>query len=243
MNNLPYNFLLQHSLLATKFLILTILVFLLFSCSSNNSGTQPDPVSLEAAAALPADNTATGTTESVAPESSNTDSGFAEPNGTDATTDEMPGLASAVTTVCSAPEQQLIESLLQLVNQARSTPQSCGNRQFAAAAPLTLNTLLVDTAKAHSDDMASANFFSHQGSDGLQVWDRAEARGYFYGTIAENIAGGQDTTDEVHIGWLDSPSHCVNLMDPDVTDFGAACSTNPEAELERYWTTVFGRLR
>ena len=243
MNNLPYNFLLQQSLLATKFLILTILVFLLFSCSSNNGGTVPEPLPLEASAALPADTAGTGTAESGGPESISTDFSITEPTDTDAATDEVPGLASAVTTVCSAPQQQLIESLLQLVNQARSKPQSCGTRQFTAAAPLTLNTLLVDTAKAHSDDMASANFFSHQGSDGLQVWDRAEARGYFYGTIAENIAGGQDTTDEVHIGWLDSPSHCVNLMDPDVTDFGAACSTNPEAELERYWTTVFGRLR
>lgn len=152
-------------------------------------------------------------------------------------------MASAATTVCDAQSQQLIESLLLLVNQARSMPQTCGNRAFAATTPLTLNTLLIDTAKAHSDDMATANFFSHQGSDGLQVWDRAEARGYFYGTISENIAGGQETSDEVHFGWLDSPSHCANLMDPDVSDFGAACSINLDTGLKRYWTTVFGRMR
>ena len=91
--------------------------------------------------------------------------------------------------------------------------------------------------------MATANFFSHQGSDGLQVWDRAEAEGYLYSTIAENIAGGQQTTEEAHLGWLDSPSHCVNLMDPDVVHLGAACSVNQDSELQRYWTTVFGRQR
>ena len=226
LNNFNYIFLLQPGLLATKYLILTILVFLLFSCSSNNSVSQPEPVALEAAAAMAAESESESESENTA-----------------AAPDAVPGMASAATTVCDAASQQLSESLLQLVNQARATARTCGNSQFAAASALTLNTQLNSAAKVHSDDMATANFFSHQGSDGLQVWDRAEALGYLYGSISENIAAGQETTDDVHIGWLDSPSHCANLMDPDVTDFGAACSTNPETDLKRYWTTVFGRLR
>ncbi len=91
--------------------------------------------------------------------------------------------------------------------------------------------------------MAEADFFSHNGSDGLQVWDRALARGYQYRTIAENIAAGHESAEEVHAGWLNSPSHCENLMNPDVTHFGAACTASENAELRRYWGTVFARPR
>jgi len=58
---------------------------------------------------------------------------------------------------------------------------------------LIWNEALARAAQKHSTDMSINNFFSHSGSDGLQVWDRANAEGYEYRYIGENIAAGQVT--------------------------------------------------
>ena len=41
-------------------------------------------------------------------------------------------------------------------------------------------------------------------------------------------------------GWLASPSHCYNLMNPDFHEMGAAYASNPQSQATIYWTQVFG---
>ena len=146
-------------------------------------------------------------------------------------------------TGCTVDETSLQQSLLALVNEARAQARQCGTTRYSAAAALTNHPTLQQAAKVHSRDMADNNFFNHQDADGLQVWDRATAAGYSYARIAENIAAGQNTTGQVHDGWLGSPGHCANIMDPDVTHFGAACVRSANSDNQSYWTTVFGRER
>jgi len=144
---------------------------------------------------------------------------------------------------CDVDEDSLQRALLSLVNDARTRVQSCGSERFSPTTALTSHTILQKVAKIHSRNMAEENFFSHQDNDGLQVWDRATNAGYSYATIAENIATGQDTTGEVHDGWLGSAGHCANLMSPKITHFGAACVISENTDNQPYWTTVFGRER
>jgi len=40
--------------------------------------------------------------------------------------------------------------------------------------------------------------------------------------VGENIAYGPKTADEVVQGWLDSPGHCANIMDPRFAEMGIA---------------------
>ena len=133
------------------------------------------------------------------------------------------------------------KAILAAVNGARASARNCGGQQFAPAPALTWNGALADAALAHSLDMATHRFFSHQGKDGHTVAARALQAGYRWRRIGENIALGQTSADDVVAGWLASPGHCANIMHQGFTDMGAAYAVDSSRASARvYWTQVFG---
>jgi uncharacterized protein YkwD len=75
---------------------------------------------------------------------------------------------------------------------------------------------LAAVARLHSDDMANAKFFSHRGSDGSMVDDRADRLGLgAWRSIGENIAymrGFEDPAGLAVSKWLESSAHRKNLL-------------------------------
>lgn len=134
------------------------------------------------------------------------------------------------------------KAILAAVNQARGAARRCGDQPFDAAEPLTWSEPLGQAALTHSRDMAMNSLFSHQGSDRSLVGARATAAGYAWTVIGENIAAGQGRAKQVVEGWLASPSHCYNLMNPDFREMGAAYASNPQSQATIYWTQVFGAV-
>jgi uncharacterized protein YkwD len=51
------------------------------------------------------------------------------------------------------------------------------------------------------------------------------------------------TPDEMVAGWLASPEHCANLMDPAYREMGVAFAVNPHDKLGVYWAMEFGTPR
>jgi uncharacterized protein YkwD len=136
------------------------------------------------------------------------------------------------------------QAILQAVNAARAAGQTCGDAQFAAAPPLAWNDALANAAYAHSQDMATQRYFSHRGKDGRLAGERAVQAGYLWRAIGENIASGQESAQDAVAGWLSSPGHCANLMNPRYTEMGAAYAVNSARKsLYPYWTQVFGTPR
>lgn len=125
-------------------------------------------------------------------------------------------------------------AFLELVNKARMEARRCGNKAFKSTHTLQWHTQLTAAAAAHARDISSKGELSHTGSDGSQVSDRAQREGYDYRAIGENIAmnpmGIASTVD----GWLNSPGHCANIMNPEFTEMGAAIQGS-------YSVMVFGR--
>lgn len=132
------------------------------------------------------------------------------------------------------------QQLLQLLNAARAQPRQCGAQAFATSAPLAWNAQLGAAAEGHSRAMANQNFFDHKDRDGRTPGDRAELAGYAGGRIGENIAAGQDSARKVVDGWLTSPGHCANLMNPAFRELGAAYAVDPKSDAGIYWTALFG---
>ncbi|AHZ67896.1 Allergen V5/Tpx-1-like [Pseudomonas mandelii JR-1] len=132
------------------------------------------------------------------------------------------------------------QKLLGLLNTARAQPRQCGGQPFAATTPLAWNATLAAAAEAHTRAMANNNFFDHKDQDGRTPGDRAELAGYTYQEIGENIAAGQDTPRKVVDGWLASPGHCANLMNPQFRELGAAYAVDPKSDAGIYWTAMFG---
>ncbi|MEN0106598.1 MAG: CAP domain-containing protein [Pseudomonas sp.] len=130
--------------------------------------------------------------------------------------------------------------VLEMINTARSQARQCGSQAYAAAAPLTWNNTLAGAAEAHSRAMANGNFFDHKDRDGRTPGDRAELAGYAGQAIGENIAAGNDSPRKVLDGWLASPGHCANLMNPQYRELGAAYALDPKSDAGIYWTAMFG---
>ncbi|WP_338524486.1 CAP domain-containing protein [Pseudomonas batumici] len=133
------------------------------------------------------------------------------------------------------------QKLLEQINSARRQPRQCGGQAFAATTPLAWNAVLAGAAEGHTRNMANNNFFDHKDRDGRTPGDRAELAGYNGQLIGENIAAGQDTVRKVVDGWLSSPGHCANLMNPQFRELGAAYAVDPKSDSGIYWTAMFGR--
>jgi uncharacterized protein YkwD len=139
--------------------------------------------------------------------------------------------------------QQMASRVLALVNTARSRARLCGNQKFAAAEALKLDPTLARVAEAHARDMMRHNRMSHTGSDGSNAADRVTRAGYPWRAVAENVASGQTSAEEVVQTWLQSPGHCVNLMRPDLREMGVAYAFDPSSEAGTYWAQVFAARR
>jgi uncharacterized protein YkwD len=135
--------------------------------------------------------------------------------------------------------QAVRQRVLQLANEARARPRRCGSKSFTAAKPLRLSARLDAAALAHSRDMARHSRMSHQGTDGSTPAVRATRAEYAWRVVGENVAAGPTTPDEVMQGWLASPHHCENLMDPRFTELGVGFVFDPKSRSGVYWTQVF----
>ena len=136
------------------------------------------------------------------------------------------------------PASTIQEKMVQLINDIRNSKRRCGNKTFAAVRTIKWNSKLTIAAQGHAKDMAWNDMLSHKGSDGSSVRARVDRSGYRWQIVAENIAAGRQESAQVLSSWLESPGHCANLMNPAVTDIGAACFRNRESRYGTYWALV-----
>jgi len=130
------------------------------------------------------------------------------------------------------------QSVFDLVNQ---------EREAAGRSPLSWCDGLYDCAKAHSNDMCDRGFFSHVNPEGEDPTGRGRA-GHagsytfspivpdpYYG-VAENIAMGQTSAQQVMEAWMNSSGHRANILNGGYTHIGVGvcdgCGT--------HWTQNFG---
>lgn len=156
------------------------------------------------------------------------------------TVPESPAPANPAAVLCEAESDVFRDTMLTIINESRSAARQCGSTDSPAVSELLWNEQLADAATNHARDMATVNFFSHTGSGGLSVADRADSTGYRWRAVGENIAAGQNNLSQAHLGWLDSPGHCRNIMSNNYTEVGAACVYGSESDYGNYWVVVFG---
>ena len=153
-------------------------------------------------------------------------------------------LASPVAVPSAKDSSAISRQILDFVNRARLTGRRCGSKAYPPAAPLMQNPLLARAALAHSQDMAVYGGFDHRGHDGSSPAMRVERAGYGrYLVVGENIAAGAMTPAEVTQGWLESPAHCENIMDPRFSEIGIGFAVNLSSSELVYWTQVFANPR
>jgi uncharacterized protein YkwD len=142
--------------------------------------------------------------------------------------------------VSDQPPALVQQRILDLVNRARARGRSCGAERFAAAPPLQVSDALFRAARTHARDMARHGYFEHESRNGRTPKDRVQKEGYRLRFTGENIAFGPETAEEVVQGWLGSPGHCANMMDPRFSDMGAAVAKGRQRG-HYYWVQEFGQ--
>ena len=155
-------------------------------------------------------------------------------------------MACALAAPAPAPAQQACATLttaaaLGHVNAVRAAGARCGAAgSFASAkAPLVWSPVLEGLARQQVAWLAQAGLLLHAGSEGQTLSQRAQAAGYRFAQVAENLAQGQRDVATVLAAWTASESHCVNLYDASVTEMALACAS--AADGRPMWVLILGR--
>jgi uncharacterized protein YkwD len=101
----------------------------------------------------------------------------------------------------------------------------------------------VQFPQAHSQDMATNNYFEHTSLDGRSPFQRMTDAGYRYSTAAENIGAGYSTPAAVVEGWMNSSGHRANILNCSLRQIGVGCATSTSSKYRTYWTQAFGTSR
>jgi uncharacterized protein YkwD len=147
-------------------------------------------------------------------------------------------LASRYTSPDRLQTQALAARALELVNQVRANGTRCGQRSFGPTSPVTLSATLATVAFGHAADMAEHDYFEHEDLMGHSPAQRVRAAGYEEKLVGENIAYGPKSVGEVVQGWLDSPDHCENIMDPRFAQMGIGFAPGQLSRRGLYWVQL-----
>lgn len=91
--------------------------------------------------------------------------------------------------------------------------------------------------------MSTRDHYGHVGPDGSEPGERMLRQGYRWRAAAENIAAGQRSVAEVMAGWVASPGHYANLVNPAYRHVGLGHATSSAGVYGDYWVQNFGRGR
>jgi uncharacterized protein YkwD len=122
-------------------------------------------------------------------------------------------LALAATALPAVASGQGIEhAVITLVN---------AERQLRGLAAVRRHERLHRAAQWMAEDLAMRETLDHTDSRRRSMADRVRSFGYRDADVlAENIAEGQDSPEEVFTSWMESPGHRANLLNPDVRHVG-----------------------
>lgn len=121
-------------------------------------------------------------------------------------------------------------------------------RKASALQEVKPNPVLAAAARAFAEYLARTGKFAHE-ADGRKPEDRAQAQGYRYCLVAENLAWNLNSRGfesaqlarEVVDGWKASPGHRQNLLLRGATDIGVAVVQVPDKNPKFLSVQLFGR--
>jgi uncharacterized protein YkwD len=172
-----------------------------------------------------------------------TDPAFREIGSWQRGTDVWLALAAPFSPPASHERAAISRRALALINQARARARRCGSTPFEPAPALGLNSSLEHVAQHYARDMATYGYMAHTGRDGSSPAQRITRSGYRWRAVGENLASGIMTPEDAVAGWLHSPEHCANLMDPAFRQMGLAYAVNARSDAGVYWALEFGTPR
>lgn len=126
-----------------------------------------------------------------------------------------PGPLRVTTPAPSVSAQLSVRGVIEYTNGARSI-----NGGLPA---LIENSTLDRDAQIKLDDMFAKQYFEHESPTGVGPADIANAVGYQYVLVGENLALGDFGSDEkLVLAWMNSPGHRANILNTHYQEIGVA---------------------
>ncbi|MBI5863922.1 MAG: CAP domain-containing protein [Planctomycetes bacterium] len=166
---------------------------------------------------------------SLASDTSDTGNSATQTSGADGTFESR--LAAEFPDCGQSPDEAtLAVRVLELVNQQRAA---------AGLSTVVWNDTLANEATQYACEMIHFDFFDHVNPTTKSTLGvRADAFGYDYSVIGENLAAGQHTPEQAMTDWMNSPSHRQNILDPRFTELGVGVRQGGDYGV--YWVQEFG---
>jgi uncharacterized protein YkwD len=145
------------------------------------------------------------------------------------------------------PEREISQPVEREVDSVRAEILRLVNveREKEGLSQLTYNFTLENAAQAHAQDMFDRDYFSHESPEGGTFDQRIESAGYpgpcpFAGcrmriAVGENLAKGFRSPEAVVQGWMNSPGHKANILNPNFKELGVGIAGT-------YWSQEFGGI-
>ena len=131
------------------------------------------------------------------------------------------------TEVMDSTENQLLaQQVLELVNRERDK---------AGLKPLRLSKKLSEFASIRAKELPTK--FSHTRPDGTPWYTVYGEKPNKY--LGENAAAGNRTAEGVMNGWMKSPGHRSNILNPHFRELGVGYCYARESEYRYYWIQIF----
>lgn len=124
-----------------------------------------------------------------------------------------------------------------ILNELRVAQRRCNNVAQSTTL-LVWDNNLSEASTRHSRDMANFNFDSFTGSDGSSSRDRANDAGVFASQIVESVGRGPQTSAEMINTWLEIPTDCGQLLNPQFTRVAMACSASSQNGVGPFWSLL-----
>lgn len=129
----------------------------------------------------------------------------------------------------------LVAEVVRLVNIERG---------IHGAPALAISRELNKSARFHANFMAENDCFNHLCPNEPNLGKRARNAGYEWRAVAENIAAGQEDAAEVVAGWMTSPGHRKNILNPRYKEIGIGYvlldRDGGKVAMRHYWVQNFG---
>lgn len=128
------------------------------------------------------------------------------------TTTKKATTTTKASTAAYKTDDKFVAEVLKLVNEQRAkngVPALQGSIALDQAAQVRAKEI----GRSYDD-------FSHTRPSGQDWYTVLNERGIKYKNAGENIAEGYPTAKELVQGWMDSPAHRKNILDPDFTHMG-----------------------
>jgi uncharacterized protein YkwD len=120
---------------------------------------------------------------------------------------------------------QQLETLISLHNDARIS------RWLWKSKPLMKNSFLMSYAQKWSNRVAVQNKLYHSSMRDIMALG--------FSNVAENIAYGQKSPEEVMKTWMNSYGHRSNILNSNFTEIGCGMSLSQEGRV--YWCVCFAK--